>query len=70
MFCKNMPAYTGRPAWRTCRYGGGIPVAVDRRLMPRHDKNSTTHLTHSRRGTSRQVPRDDVVAESITAVPE
>ena len=46
--CKGMPTRTTRLAKNTCRYRGGVLVAIDKHRIPRHDKDNMSHLIRSK----------------------
>ena len=53
--CTNMITRTARLAKNTCRYKGGVLVAIDKHLIPRHGKDNMSHLTRSKLGRYKQV---------------
>ncbi len=46
--CRDMLTRTARLAKNTCRYKGGVLVAIDKHLIPRHDKDNMSHLIWSK----------------------
>ena len=46
--CMDMLTRTARLAKNTCRYKGGVLVAIDKHLIPRHDKDNMSHLIRSK----------------------
>ncbi len=72
--CMDMITRTARLAKNTCRYKGGVLVAIDKHLIPRHDKDNMSHLTRSKPkgGTSKFecYATMHVVAEQVPAILE
>ena len=72
--CRDMLTRTARLAKNTCRYKGGVLVAIDKHLIPRHDKDNMSHLTRSKPkgGTSKFecYATMHVVAERVPAILE
>ena len=44
----DMITHIARLVKNTCRYKGGVLVAIDKHLIPRHDKGNMSHLTRSK----------------------
>ena len=72
--CMDMLTRTARLAKNTCRYKGGVLVAIDKHLIPRHDKDNMSYLTRSKPkgGTSKFecYATMHVVAEQVPAILE
>ena len=72
--CRDMLTRTARLAKNTCRYKGGVLVAIDKHLIPRHDKDNMSHLIWSKPkgGTGRFecYATMHVVAEQVPAILE
>ena len=72
--CTDMITRTARLAKNTCRYKGGVLVAIDKHLIPRHDKDNMSHLTRfkPKGGTSKFecYATMHVVAEQVPAILE
>ena len=70
--CRTLLGNTARLARRESRYKGGILVAVDKHLIPRHDKDNMMYLVRSKPsgGTSKFecYATMQAVAEPVTAV--
>ena len=72
--CMDMLTRTARLAKNTCRYKGGVLVAIDKHLIPRHDRDNMSHLIRSKPkgGTGRFecYATMHVVAEQVPAILE
>ena len=72
--CTDMITRTARLAKNTCRYKGGVLVAIDKHPIPRHDRDNMSHLIWSKpkggTGKFECYATMHVVAEQVPAILE